>query len=285
MPGLFRRRGSQLCLWSFQLPRLFPTPLESHTDPAVRRASTCPALFLVHPGRSSSRARHPDACRRGADASPHLPARRPYRYQSAGRCGGCAKPVPRRPSRAPTLEAAAPLSSRAPGAGSAGREGVSAGRPGSRPEADPLGGEEGGAANPADPATPCPGRRHPAARERSGAARGGRSFPRTGLPGRHGRSLFLERESTPEEGSRGSGPARGGAGGAERGREPRGARGEREPSRSAAGARGRGGKGRGGKKGASGARGRARGGRALTWGTRRWHCSRGRRPSHPLPGV
>lgn len=63
----------------------------------VRKASTCPALFLIHPVQSSSRAPPTNACPpppppRRPNTSPHFPAPQPYRYQSAGRCG-CAKLV------------------------------------------------------------------------------------------------------------------------------------------------------------------------------------------------
>lgn len=117
------------------------------------------------------------------------------RSQGPGMWDGCAKPVPRSSPRAPTPEAAAPLRSRAASAGSAettgGQRAETRLLPGGRPAG--RGGRRGrGPSRPRAPEPSSPPPRPARGVKRSGA-RGGRSFPRTGLPGKHWRSLFLER--------------------------------------------------------------------------------------------
>lgn len=190
MLSLFHRRGSQFRLWSFQLPRLSSPP---H---APRTPSRPYGLHSLHvpsslPGLSSRVP--PDACRWARCY--RVPAPQPYRSQGAGMRGGCAKPVPRSPPRAPTLEAAAPLRSRAAGAGCAettgGQRAETRLPPGGRLAG--RGGRRGrGPSRPRAPEPSSPPPRPARGVKRSGA-RGGRSFPRTGLPGKHWRSLFLER--------------------------------------------------------------------------------------------
>lgn len=263
MLGLSHRRASQFCPWSLRLPtRPFPTPLAAQPDPAVRRASTCPLPPQpIRVGAPRAPLTPTPARRRRADP-PSPPRALPV--PECGRCGGCAKPVPRSPSRAPTLEAAAPPSSRARGAGSAGTGGGQRGDP--APARRPTRWAE----RKAGPRTGPPQRsrarlaaRHPAAR---GAARRGAEggvFPEPGCREGTGDPRSWSGESTAQRKGAGetgrAGAGRGGVGGQERVGPP-GERGREvaEP----AGARSA------GREGASGAHGRGAAGRALTWGTR-----------------
>lgn len=189
-------------------------------------------------GRSSSRAPPPQCLSAGEGltpprSSPHLPAPRPYRYQSAGRRGGCAKPVPPSPFREPTLEAVAPPSPGAHGAGSAGTGGGQPAETRLPPPGRPAGRGGRRGREPRRPSAPS----SPLA-ERSGARR--EEFSQNGTAGKTVEipipGVVSQR---PEEGSRGNGPARGGLGGKrERGRARDGAGREAAGARRAAGARG-----------------------------------------------
>lgn len=169
---------------------LFPSPRPSCATPTLRSAqppraqlSSWSILLTLPPG-----------CMPDGEAPPP-PAPQPYRSQGPGMWDGCAKPVPRSSPRAPTPEAAAPLRSRAASAGSAettgGQRAETRLLPGGRPAG--RGGRRGrGPSRPRAPEPSSPPPRPARGVKRSGA-RGGRSFPRTGLPGKHWRSLFLER--------------------------------------------------------------------------------------------
>lgn len=189
MLSLFHRRGSQFRLWLFQLPRLSSPPHAPRMPPRP-----CGLHSLHVPKLSSwSILTLPPGCMPDGEALPP-PAPQPYRSQGPGRWDGCAKPVPRSSPRAPTLEAAAPLRSRAAGAGSAQTTGGQRAETGLLPGGRPAGrgGRRGrGPSRPRAPEPSSPPPRPARGVKRSGA-RGGRSFPRTGLPGKHWRSLFLE---------------------------------------------------------------------------------------------
>lgn len=283
MLSLFHRRGSQFRLWSFQLPRLSSPPHTPRTPPrpcglhSLHVPSSLPGLSSRVP---------PDACRRARCY--RVPAPQPYRSQGAGRRGGRAKPVPRSPPRAPTLEAAAPLRSRGgrrrlcrDDRRSARRDRAPAGRPTRW---------AGRKAGPRTEPTPRPGAQFAATppRARSEAQRSARreEFSQNGTAGKTLEIPIPGAVSQrPEEGSRGNGP------GAGRGRE-RSGRGV--GTRAASGQRGagwpergrsrevQGGKGRGLKKGASGARGRgARRSRHSPGGRGGWGWSRAAGPPSP----
>lgn len=274
-------RGSQFRLQSFQLPRLSSPPRAPRAPPRP-----CGLHSLHVPGSLpglSSRA-PPDACRMAKRCRP------PRRGLTGPRMreGGVAALSQFHGVR-PARQLLKPQLRRGPGRPAQAlqrRQGVSERSPGSCPEADPLGGEGGGAADRADPAPRSPARRHPARRaERSGAARAeGGVFPERDCRENTGAPYSWSGESTAggrEPGRRaGRGEGRGGSGrGAGKPRRARG-RERRVGPRAAAARRSSAGRGEAQRKGRA-----ERAARHSPGGRGGWGWSRGCGASHPLPGV
>lgn len=186
--GPFDRRRSRFCFWAFRLPGPLPAKPLASTPPAPaggpRRLHVPGELLTPRPT---------PALRPG----PRVPALRRRLTGPRVREGG-AEAL----SQLHGVRRARQLSAAAPGAETAlqddrGQRAETRGGPG--PPAGQGGGQRGGRA--AAGAHPAPARTRfaaawgwraePSRAEQSGARRG-RSFPRMGLTGKHGSSLFLE---------------------------------------------------------------------------------------------